>query len=175
MFVLVRAHLTIGGLAGFVVCLQPELQSKLSSVCFSCEDYVSSRLSKTKKQTVHVVKKQSSSLVCPFFVTFSCSLDLRIVFSEHRAHWDACNGISSWKMLSLHKTLPYCRHCKSPHTQRKFKYLFIFRANKTYSQLQNCPVQTRQRRHIQCKSFPLLARGFTLLWVWMLHYHRGFN
>lgn len=57
-------------------------------------------------------------------------------------------------MLSLHKTLPYCQHCKSPHTQRKFKYLFIFRANKTYSQLQNCPVQTRQRRHIQCKSFP---------------------
>lgn len=90
------------------------------------------------------------SILCNFQLLFGSPNS----FSEHRAHWDACNGISSWKMLSLHKTLPYCQHCKSPHTQRKFKYLFIFRANKTYSQLQNCPVQTRQRRHIQCKSFP---------------------
>lgn len=53
-------------------------------------------------------------------------------------------------------TLP---HCKSPHAQGKFKYLFIFLATMCYtcSQLQNCPVQTRLR-HIQCRSFPSRPR-----------------
>lgn len=144
MFVLVQAHITIGGLAGFVGWTPIET---VFSVFFLWGLYFLLTV-KDEKKNLHVVRNNPHLWLCPFFVTFSYSLELRI-FDNH-AHWDAC----SWKMLSLHKTSPYCQPCKSPHTQRKFKYLFIFRANETHSQLQNCPVQTRQRRHIQCKSFP---------------------
>ena len=45
------------------------------------------------------------------------------------------------------------QHCKSPPTQRNFKYLFISLATRHIHSYKT-PVQTRQRWHIQCKSFP---------------------
>lgn len=74
------------------------------------------------------------------------------VYQNH-AYRDVYAEISSSRMFS--------RYTVDLHGHRKFKYLFISLATMCYtcSQLQNCPVETRQHRHIQCKSFPSWPPG----------------
>lgn len=97
----------------------------------------------------------SSSLcvVGPVFAGFSRSSGLDTYSCCNHAYRDVYTEISSSRMFS--------RYTVDLHGHRKFKYLFISLATMCYtcSQLQNCPVETRQHRHIQCKSFPSWPPG----------------